>query len=222
LGDAVAESNDDSAVAGRFDDPLVRSMMVGGEGRLEEALARIDRGLRVGLSRMLARRFPGLGAEDVADVWADTLLCVVRAVRGGRFRPDLPLPPWLAGIATARAIDHLRKRAAYDKALAGLLRASSTVTPCPQDVPAPMTKDEILAEVRSPIAALSQRQRLVLEVFVEFFPETARTEGLRRRVSLVTGADESLAAVKRALQEGRSKLRAALRHRPSPPDDDIP
>jgi hypothetical protein len=70
--------------------------------------------------------------------------------------------------------------------------------------------EEIMHLIQSQVAALPLRQRLVLEVFIEQFPESASLAVLRQEVSRRTGREESLVAVKRALQEGRLRVREFL------------
>jgi hypothetical protein len=60
------------------------------------------------------------------------------------------------------------------------------------------------------ILTLPPRQRTVLQVFIDHYPESTQMAVLREEVSRTIGADVSLAAVKRALQEGRRKLVAFL------------
>ena len=53
-------------------------------------------------------------------------------------------------------------------------------------------------------------ERRVMDVFVGDFPETASMPELQRLVSERAGKPETLAAVKRALQEARAKVRKLL------------
>jgi hypothetical protein len=50
----------------------------------------------------------------------------------------------------------------------------------------------------------------VLQAFVEHYPRTRRLDVLQQEVSRAAGGPVSQASVKRALQEGRRKLREAL------------
>ena len=52
-----------------------------------------------------------------------------------------------------------------------------------------------------------------MQVFVDDYPDTADMQELRRLVSERTCEPETLAAVKRALQEARAKVREHLRSR---------
>jgi hypothetical protein len=69
---------------------------------------------------------------------------------------------------------------------------------------------EIVPLLQAAIAAFPERQRLVMRAFVEHFPDSAPRPALRRFASVLAGADLSAISVKRALQEGRAKLRALL------------
>lgn len=55
--------------------------------------------------------------------------------------------------------------------------------------------------------------RVVYQTFVDHFPATEDMEALRQRVSDVTGCEETLATVKRALQEARRKIGDLLKAR---------
>jgi hypothetical protein len=64
--------------------------------------------------------------------------------------------------------------------------------------------------IRDAVSALPRKQRVVLQAFLDHYPETKDMEVLRQEVSRMTGVEETLAAVKRALQEGRNKVRQLL------------
>jgi hypothetical protein len=60
---------------------------------------------------------------------------------------------------------------------------------------------------------LPTRQQMALQVFVEHFPESQAMEVLRDEVGRRSGRVETLAAVKRALQEARATVRIFLRRK---------
>jgi DNA-directed RNA polymerase specialized sigma24 family protein len=193
-----------------FDEPGVRALLAGDEEDVGRALACLDRHLRIPMSRWLLRRFPGLTPDDLADTWAETLLCVLQAARQRRFQPDRPLLPWLCHLARARAIDLTRRRSSRDAALASLGQRLASARLWWRTLPARVTGEEIMSLIQSQVGALPPRQRLVLEVFIEHYPERASLAVLRQEVSRRTGKEESLVAVKRALQEGRLRVREFL------------
>jgi hypothetical protein len=74
-------------------------------------------------------------------------------------------------------------------------------------------KGEVMALIREAIGTLPATQRRVLQVFVDAYPESRSMKALQDGVSSVTGRPATLASVKRALQEGRDKVRRLLRSR---------
>ena len=50
-----------------------------------------------------------------------------------------------------------------------------------------------------------------MQVFADYYPDTAIMDALRRLVSAETGEEETLASVKRALQEARRKAQEYIR-----------
>jgi DNA-directed RNA polymerase specialized sigma24 family protein len=220
--------------SGAFDEASVLLLLAAGELGVGRALVCIEEHLRGHTCLWLGRRFPGLRPEDVADAWADTLLgvCqaarqgrfnllrgagagagglggVCQAARQGRFNPGRPLLPWLRRIAQARATDQTRRRATRQNLLTAL-RLTSRPATREDAVPAEAAAAEVRTLVHTFLPSLPGQQKVVLEVFIGNYPETASLAVLRREVSRVTGADETPAAVRRALQEGRRKLRLFL------------
>jgi DNA-directed RNA polymerase specialized sigma24 family protein len=195
-----------------FAEEDVRGLLAGTDEQIAEALALIDRHLRRRLCGWLRRRFPGLPADDLANAWAETLVGAWQAARARRFDPGRPLLPWLCHIANARAVDHTRRAASRAEALAAVgaaLRASQAGRRW--QLLGAGEREEVLGLIRAAIEDLPGQQRRVLEVFVAHYPETRSRAAMLREVSRVTGRAETLAAVKRALQEGRRKVRAFLR-----------
>jgi DNA-directed RNA polymerase specialized sigma24 family protein len=193
-----------------FDEGQVRLLLGGSPEEVRRGVALIQVHLSVHFCRRLRRRFPGLSPEDAADVWGETLVSVLGAAGRGRFDPGRPLLPWLSRIALARTVDHTRSLTARRRVLAAAWPLLSCEAgphgPLPQEVEA----GEVRALLHRFLPTLPGRQGLVLGAFVDHYPEATRMEVLRREVSRLTGTEESLAAVKRALQEGRLKARAFL------------
>lgn len=206
------------AAAGKADDRPVRDLLTDGPAAAGLMVAAIDRQYRRPLCRWLARAFPGLSAEDREDVWADALTDVLQAARQPRFRTDLPLPPWLRRIAFARAVDLVRRKRLQRQALHTLQGRFDPAVGRPRAIPVAVLGTELLTLVRGRILRLPQRQRLVLEVYVAHFPDSARLAVLRQQVSRATGVAESPAAIKRALQEGKRKLAVWLARHGYTPD----
>lgn len=191
-----------------FNEEDVRILLIGSREEVAEGLDRIHRGLREGISGWLRQHFPGLRAEDLADLWGQTLTNVWQVVRDGKFDADRPLFPWLCHIANARAVDWVRRKKAQDRlveSVASALARSQTGTDW--SVLGVLQRREIMALIRQAVAELPTKQRVVMEVFVDNYPESADMETLQRLVSERTGQPETLASVKRALQEARAKVR---------------
>jgi DNA-directed RNA polymerase specialized sigma24 family protein len=197
-----------------FDPEQVGRLLAGNEKEISRALELVDEHLRGRLYGWLYKRFPGLAPDDLANAWGDTLLAVHRAARAGRYDPGRPLLPWLCKIARARAVDGTRREtrragaaaaAAYD--LARLLQGRH----CGGLTPA--ERHELLRLIHEAIDALPDVQQKVWRAFVTYYPESADRRALRRAVALMTCHVLTPATVKRALQEGRGKVRAFLRQK---------
>jgi RNA polymerase sigma factor (sigma-70 family) len=194
-----------------FDEEATRILFIGTEEEIAQGLVRIDRNLRVRCCAWIRKLFPGMKPHDLADAWQETLVGVWRSVTDGRFDADQPLMPFLCSIFWARAVDHTRRTKARDDAIAAVgeqLRGTRTGEQWKRYSEA--ERSEIRELIRDAIATLPEKQRVVWQVFVDNYPETKSMEVLRVEVSKVTGKEETLAAVKRALQEGRPKVREFL------------
>ena len=79
-----------------------------------------------------------------------------------------------------------------------------------------LEQEELLEDLNAFIQTLPYKQRIVMQVFVDGYPETSKMQELRHRVSATTGEEETLASVKRPLQEVRKKLRERMGRRVKP------
>jgi DNA-directed RNA polymerase specialized sigma24 family protein len=201
-------------VSTAFNDEDVRILLIGSEGELAQGLAEIDRHLRAGLCGMVRREFPGIQPDDLADLWGCVLMNLLEMVRESRFDADQPLLPLLCRLARARATDLVRRRQAHENLVAGVGEAlRDTQTGIEWGRMSVAERREAMALILAAIGILPMRQRIVMQVFVDHYPETADMQVLRQLVSDYTGSPETLAAVKRALQEARAKVRDYLRSR---------
>lgn len=195
-----------------YNDEDVRILLIGSENELAEGLAAIDRHLRPGLCGLVRREFPGISSEDLADLWGCVLMNLLEMVRETRFDADQPLLPLMCRLARRRATDLVRRRRSQDNLLAGVGEAlRDTQTGAEWGRMSVAERREAMALIRAAIGTLPTRQRVVMQVFVDHYSETADMQVLRRLVSDHTGSPETLAAVKRALQEARAKVRDHLR-----------
>jgi len=197
-----------------FNDRRIRTLLLGGRAEVSDALEQIVCHLRDGVCGWTRKRFPGLAPEDLADVWQDTLVSVLKAVKSRRFDATRPLVPWLCTLAYRRAADLTRRRTSSSEVLerVGQQLAGTDVGERWSALSA-MQREEALELAREHILTLPRMQRVVLQTFSDRYPETARMEVLRTEVSRVLGDDVTLAAVKRAVQEGRRKVREYFERR---------
>ena len=194
-----------------FDDEEIRILLIGSEAEIAHALKTTDEQFRKPVAAWVRRRFPGLSSTDLADTWAEVLVNVFEAARDKRFDPDRPLLSYLCTLAFRRASDRVRRRTSQDAALqavASALRETKTGESWGELDPA--ERKECMELIRQVIATLPRKQGIVWQNFCDGFPETRCMETLRTMVSEATGKEETLASVKRALQEGRNKVRELL------------
>ncbi|OAI41004.1 hypothetical protein AYO40_00550 [Planctomycetaceae bacterium SCGC AG-212-D15] len=194
----------------RFDNDAARLLFV--QGDLEGALVLIHRTLRRPVCAFLRRYYPGLSAEDIADSWGNTLSSVLKAMRSGSFSIEKPWFPWICQIAFCRACDCRRRMTTQESsriAAAEILNRSQAHQPWID----PSERSELQQVIRQAIQELPHKQRVVFQAFIDHFPETESMDLLQEEVSRVTGQPETMASVKRALQEARRKVRAYLSER---------
>ena len=197
-----------------FDEEAVKILLLGDAEEINDGLSLIDREFRPALSGWIRHRFPGIPSADIGELWGDTLLGLFKKIQAGRFDADRPLAPLLKRILRSRATDRVRRTEVADRqfqAVAEHLRDNTTGAAW--NACAPIDRREILEGIRNAIRPLPPKQKLVMDVWVSNFPESGSMEFLRRAVSKETGEEETLAAVKRALQEARTKVREWLTER---------
>ena len=197
--------------SGVFDEEETKILLIGNTAELEEGLSQVDQHLRRRICGRVRHYLPGLKSHDLADCWQETLMAVFKAVRDGRFDPDRPLGPYLFSIAHAKGIDLLRRQTTRDKALTAVGETLQG-TQCGEEWRqlSSSERSEALAIVRDGIGTLPDKQRVVFQAFMDNYPETKDMEVLRQEVSRMTGREETLVSIKRALQEGRNKVRQLL------------
>ena len=195
-----------------FEDKAVRELLLGEEAGQAEAFAQLDAHLRKRFVQGARGRLPGMPPEDLADAWQETLKDLLHAVRTRTLDPVRELCPWLWKVFIRRVFDGLRSRKRYE----GLLqRVRGRLAGTAGDVLGRMDEEDraqLLQSIRRAVGGLPPRQRTVIEVFVDHYPETQDLEALRDRVSKVTGRQETHAAVSRALQEARRKVGDVLKN----------
>lgn len=197
-----------------FDEEEARLLLDGSEEEVNQGLSLIDRHLRKGVAGWVRERFPGLSAEDLADVWAMTLAGIFELVRKGRFDCNKPLMPLICTIASARATDFTRRGTARDSVITAVgERLRDTRTGRQWQAFDQAERNEAMELIRAAIATLPRRQGEVFQAFVDHYPETDDRTVLREKVSEATGREVTLVAARRALQEAFEKVRALLRRK---------
>ena len=199
-----------------FDEDGIKIRLAGQPEEIAEGLDLIHRHLCKKISGHVRSRFPGLSAEDLVDVWQDTLISAFRSASEGSFQLDGKLLPWLCKIARRRAVDMLRWdgkhrkaiRTTDEEALDAVGEAiAGTSTGIRWKLLEAQERAEALELAMAHIRTLPRKQRIVLQAFCDGYPNTDEMGTLRQDVSSITGEEETLGSVKRALQEGRRKLR---------------
>lgn len=200
---------------GVFDEEGVRVLLLGGNDEREQGLIQIDQHLRKPLCSQVRRQFPGLSSEDLVDCWQQTLVDVWQAVLKGNFDENKPLEPWLYRVAYHNAVDILRPKTSEENALSRVgevLRGTSVGDWWSRLDPA--ERKEVLSLIQDHIAHLPYKQRVTIQAYVNNFDKIESIEDdLPDAVSKETGAPETVAAVKRALQEARRSIKELLQQK---------
>jgi len=196
-----------------FDDLQARALLDGGTSpEIQEALEHINACLCRRLCFKIRDDFPGLKPDDLADAWQETLQAVDTAAKERRLDLERPLLPWLWKVLWNKAASKLRGKVNQEKRLAHaayLLEKSSRGEAWTKK--SNEEKAEILEKVRVAIRQLPQKQRTVIQLYVDHFDQIKNNmEDLRVIVSSETGCEETLAAVKGALREARRKVREVI------------
>jgi DNA-directed RNA polymerase specialized sigma24 family protein len=196
-----------------FDDLQARALLDGGTSpEIQEALEHINTCLRRRFCFAIRGQFPGIKPEDIADAWQETLQAVDTAAKERRLDLERPLLPWLWKVLWNKAAGKLRGKVNHEKRLAQaayLLEQSSRGEAWTRK--SNEEKAEILEKVREAIRQLPQKQRTVIQLYVDHFDQIKNNmEDLRMIVSSETGCEETIAAVKGALREARRKVREVI------------
>lgn len=194
-----------------FDEEEVKILLLGNKNEIGEALKKIQGAWEKPICAWIRKKNPGIFPEDLADIWQETLLGILKAVTNERFNPEGSLKAWVTTIARNRTYDRYRRKHREEKAL-NAIGAALKMTETGAKWREINSKDraETLSLLRAEISKLPYKQRVVIRVFVEGYPETDSMEILRLEVSKITKEEETRASVTRALQEARKKMRTKL------------
>jgi hypothetical protein len=184
----------------------------------------VHRKLWLPVYRSLRHDYPVLSAHDLEDVWHDTLIKVflqaregslariLEDARDGPLSTDEVVSVRVFRIARCRAIDLLRRITRHHDILIGHIGEALRDTSLGEQWGSlsPGDRGEILRRIHDAVETLPSKQRLVLQTYVEHYPESNNMKVLQANVSARTGQEETLDSIKRALQEGRVKIRKIL------------
>jgi DNA-directed RNA polymerase specialized sigma24 family protein len=203
-----------------FDDEEARLLLLGSEEEKRRGFTLINDHLSAPVCGWLRRkRFPGLSSRQLADLWVDTLIELMAEVKSGKYDGETKLFSYLCQVTLTNAIDRYRKQKrdkivqAIGDALAGTDAGGFWKGLTPPE------RREAMALIQDAVPGLPTKQKQVLQAFISNFPESQDMHQLRKFTSELTGAEETLAAVKRALQEGRRKVRTVLTRKGYRPRD---
>jgi DNA-directed RNA polymerase specialized sigma24 family protein len=211
------------------DDEQIKALLAGESQAVAKGLTWIDHNYRYKISGLLRQRFAGLSAEDLAEVWQDSLVALYRMISQGTFRPEGQLAALLWTLAVRRGQDRLRRNATWHRPIDVLMHdlREPQLTEKWHALNA-LQRREAVELICDSIARLPPRQNLVWRVYVRHFPDSERLEFLttevRRALSAdrspsaaASGPDESLALTKKsvssALFAGREKIREDLKRK---------
>ena len=201
-----------------FDDEAARQLLE--QGNLKAAMEAIDVGLRFSVCGWLRKRMPALSSDDLAGIWSETICGIIQAIQRGQFDTTRPLIAWICRIAINKATDHLRRantRARSRAEVTNILLRSRAYQGWFRLTDA--ERKEVVDVVRAAIETLPAKQRVVIQAYVDHFPESRQSWFLQKEVSRVLNEPQTLASVKRALQEGRRKVRSYLLSKGYGPED---
>jgi hypothetical protein len=201
--------------AEEYDDTIRYLLVDGTDAQQREGFTLIDKHLRDPICGWLrVNYYPGISAEDLADLWQETLIEFLQQVRARKYTGERKVFTDLCRIISTNAIDQRRRHKSRDNlmdAVADALRGTQTGQRWKEtDL---VVRHEILRLIREAASRLPEKQRQVLEAFVANFPESEDMQELRRFTSELTGNEETVASVKGSLREARQKLRGILRRK---------
>lgn len=187
----------------------------GDDSEIREGFALIDKHLRDPICGWLrVNHYPGISAEDLADLWQETLAELLKQVRAGKYTGERKVFTDLCRIISTNAIDQRRRHKSRDRLMHAVGEAlRETQTGQNWKDADPVARREVQRLIREAAATLPEKQRHVLEAFIANFPESRDMQELRRFTSELTGEEETVASVKGNLREARQKLRGILRRK---------
>ena len=197
-------------------DEEIRLRLTGvNETEIREGFTLLDKHLRDPICGWLrVNYYPGISAEDLADLWQETLAELLQEIRAGKYTGERKVFTDLCRIISTNAIDQRRRHKSRDKLMHAVGEALRGTQAGQKWKEADLVAlREVQRLIREAAASLPERQRVVLEAFIANFPESQDMQELRRFTSELTGREETVASVKSNLREARQKLRGILRRK---------
>jgi DNA-directed RNA polymerase specialized sigma24 family protein len=97
------------------DEDIRLKLIAGGEADIRDAFERIDKEFRVPICAWVRKRYyPGMSADDMADMWQDTMRELLKQVRDGKYDGDRAVFSDLCQIISRNTIDLRRKHKTRD------------------------------------------------------------------------------------------------------------
>ena len=196
------------------DEDIRLRLVAGGDNDIRGAFVLIDKQYRIPICAWVRKYYPGMSVEDLAEMWQDTMVELLKKVHGGKYEGEQKVFSDLCQIISRNTIDLRRKHRTRERVLDDIGKTlAGTLTGDHWKNTQPEQRLELLELIRQAGTTLPDKQRQVLEAFVANFPETEDMQALRRYTSELTGKEETLAAVKGAIAVVRRKLRAVLKRK---------
>lgn len=173
----------------------------------------LDAEFRPYLCRCIKAVAPSIDPEELADVYQDTLLSLIRKVRAHEIDYTQPLLPLARTVARRRAMDFLRNQGHCPERGAESASELETQELLSSDLwlrwrCSRPDWESFRAALREEIGKLSKKQRIVAEAVVNHLGES--WDEIRDEVARVTGRNETVVAVKSAWRDAKALLAERL------------
>ena len=192
-----------------FDQEINRLLLAGSREEVAQAIDLIHEHYSRRVAGLARKWFPGLSAHDLADAWEATLENVATRALQKQHRADGSIRHLLLLIMRRRCSDHLRRVRGRREEL-----GSPELQRCidSDDPTANAVCNEMFDVLWEAAQTLPTRQRQVWTVYIQLGLQASIAD-LIHAVWATYGEVLSPDAVRRALQNGRPKMRSELRRR---------
>jgi len=193
-----------------LEDRIIR-LLLGDDRDVENGIELIHDSYSDSIGCWIQRGFGSLSAEDVADAWQETLLCIVRMVVDRQFQENGSIFALLCSIMRRRSIDVLNANKRYQNALeryrhcVGRSDEVANVDP--------LFRDEVFHLICEATESLPPKQKTVWDAYRGCGFAVRNLVELVEAVAKATGVRPSEDSIRRARQEGRDKIREHLRRK---------